>query len=179
MHLDIIENKGDWVEFLVKSIEHFSSANEIRRKVFCDLPTWAIDVVEIEENTTILHDELIAHRLGLIPLMDLFDTDLEQIRFTLDLQANLPEENWMSQRLQSEHPDVLLPMENVLITKAKCGQRLKLNAIARKGNGSIHAKWTPVTICNFRKVENGYLFTVETNGALSMDKLLQKISEIE
>ena len=42
-------------------------ANAIRRSV-SEIPTLAIDEVEIYKNDSALYDEILAHRLGLVPL---------------------------------------------------------------------------------------------------------------
>jgi len=44
-----------------------SIANAFRRILIAEIPTLAIENVYIENNTSVIHDEVLAHRLGLIP----------------------------------------------------------------------------------------------------------------
>lgn len=45
-----------------------SFANAIRRILLAEVPTMAIEKVELYNNTTVMHDEFLGHRLGLIPI---------------------------------------------------------------------------------------------------------------
>ena len=65
--IEIQELTNDFIKFRLINTD-LSVANAIRRIMISEVPTLAIEIVEIENNTSIIHDEYIVHRLGLVPL---------------------------------------------------------------------------------------------------------------
>jgi len=55
------------IRFRLRNVS-LAYANALRRIMISEVPTMAIEFVTIRENTTPLHDEFLAHRLGMIPL---------------------------------------------------------------------------------------------------------------
>eukprot|EP00127_Corallochytrium_limacisporum_P000378 Clim_evm73s11 gene=Clim_evmTU73s11 len=61
-----------------------NTANALRRVMQSEVPTFAIELVNFEKNTTFLHDEYIAHRLGLVPLRS---DDADHYNYTADCEC--------------------------------------------------------------------------------------------
>jgi len=72
-----LEFKKDSLTFVLGDTDT-AMANSLRRVMMAEVPTMAIDLVEIEQNTSPLHDEYLSHRLGLIPLLS---HDVDEYRY--------------------------------------------------------------------------------------------------
>lgn len=148
---------------------HVSIANALRRILISEIPTMAIELVQISKNNTVYNDEYIAHRLGLIPLAIsptkfLFSQDCNcmpggceqcSIFFSLHVDCNndgkyiVTTNDLKVQR--STFVDVFAPLEfPIPIVELKRGQSLHLTASAVKGLSSTHAKWGPTTAVAYK-----------------------------
>lgn len=139
--------------------------NALRRIILAEVPSMAIDEVVIIENSSMLHDEILAHRLGLIPLKTDLDTynlpeecpcksefgcTLCRVALTLEAEATENTITVYSRDVHSENPDIMPVSDKILIAKLAPDQKIKLEAYARLGKGKDHAKWQPVSSCTYR-----------------------------
>ncbi|XP_044435662.1 DNA-directed RNA polymerases II, IV and V subunit 3 [Triticum aestivum] len=182
----IRELRDEYAKFELRDTDA-SVANALRRVMIAEVPTVAIDLVEIESNSSVLTDEFIAHRLGLIPLTssaamamrlsrdcDACDGDgsCEYCSVEFHLAARATDSGQTlevtAMDLRSTDPKVC-PVDQadaagdhrqvdrglhygplgILIVKLRRGQELRLRAIARKGIGKDHAKWSPAATVTF------------------------------
>ena len=153
-------------------------ANALRRICLNGVPIYAIDTVDMIENSSVLADEGITHRLGLIPLKtDLSRSDESDSRIMLTLDSGDDTETGRtvtSAELSSDDKVVKPSSDNIPIVHLAPGQRLKFEAYARLGRGTEHAKWNSSNIAVLldTKKEDEHILTVETTGALTPGEII-------
>jgi DNA-directed RNA polymerase subunit D len=164
MEIKIIERNGNNIRFILSGASP-AFANALRRIMIAEVPSMAIDDVIIVENTSVIYDEILAHRFGLIPLT----TDLDayvlpeectckselgcnkcRVVFTLEAEAIDKVVTVYSGDLKSENPNIRPVSDKIPMVKLAPGQKLKFEAYARLGRGLEHAKWQPVSTCVYK-----------------------------
>lgn len=109
-------------EEMIFDIENITPAmaNALRRIMISEVPTMAIHQVVVNRNTSIIKDELLAHRLGLIPIL----ADPDKFRFKSDeVIPTLFEEQAAPNKVihNPNIPSVLYDTETILFQlKVKC-----------------------------------------------------------
>ncbi len=156
MEVRIMENNKEQgkLSFILKDSNPVF-ANTLRRLMIDEVPTMAIEDVEFQKNNSILYDEFIAHRLGLMPLKtDLKSYNLPEkckcegkgcnrCQLKMVLRATKSSGVVYASEIKSKDPAVKPVFPNMPIVKLLKGQTLELEATAVLGKGKNHMKWSP------------------------------------
>lgn len=165
MEVEILEERDDLLRFIMRDSTP-AFANAIRRAALADVPVMAIEDVIFVENTSVMYDEILAHRLGLIPLKTDLDAYVlpEECDCKSDLgcskcRASFVLETEAVDQTITVHSSDLKPASGVVpvsdkipLVKLAPLQKVRLEAYARLGRGSEHAKWQAATVAAYKYV---------------------------
>ena len=171
MKIDVKEQDENSMTFIVYDAE-VPFINAIRRIAMMKVPKLAIEDVFIVKNDSAMFDEVLAHRLGLTPLV----SDLESIEGLVmpeDCDCNSEEGEYcprcsVSFALRESGPKTVYSKDliscgdskikpvydTIPLLKLKEDQEVDLEAVAKLGIGKEHAKWVPTTVCAYKQYPN-------------------------
>ncbi|GMM51291.1 DNA-directed RNA polymerase core subunit [Starmerella bacillaris] len=176
-----------------------SFANAFRRIMIAEVPSVAIEKVFIEQNTSVIQDEVLASRLGLVPLLvnpDSLDWMVDplhlneahnventvafslQVKCERNSDGTIKNENVYAKDLkfvpfegQTISPEPTVAYEDILIAKLRPGQEISLTCWAILGVGSDHAKFSPVATASYRLMPQiSILKDIEGEDAIKFQK---------
>ncbi|KAF8773396.1 DNA-directed RNA polymerases I and III subunit RPAC1-like [Argiope bruennichi] len=148
-------------------------ANAIRRILLAEIPTMAIDKIYLYNNTTVIPDEVLTHRIGLVPIKvdpRLFvskvnddDEGTEEDTVQFELKVKCPKDAKENLKVKSgdlkfvpignqkELYDDIRPVhDDILLAVLKQGHEIDLKAFCYKNIGREHAKFSPVVVATYR-----------------------------
>ena len=189
--LEVLSQDEQRISIKLKGIP-LQYANALRRICLNGVPVFAIDTVDIVENTSVLADEGLAHRLGLIPLKtdlsefkDLSDIKTDdstnRVMLTLDSGETNETRTVLSSELTSEDNFVKPISDKIPIVELAPGQRIKVEAYARLGRGLEHAKWNSsnISVLTETDKDDEKILTIESTGAINPAQIvLAGVSEL-
>ncbi len=120
--------------------------NTIRRVVIDEVPVLAVEDVEFRQNSSILYDEIVAHRLGLVPLttdLDTYEVGGDPLTITLEQEADEEQVTVVAGDMEIQDAQVEPVYPETPITTLEPGQAIECEMEAIMGRGSEHTKWSP------------------------------------
>ena len=188
MSLEIINKDDQKISVKLKGVP-LQYANALRRICLNGIPVFAIDTVDIIENSSVLPDEGLAHRLGLIPIktdLDRFNEPSKcecksetgcsncKVMFVLNSGDSDVTRTILSNDLTSEDESVKATSDKIPIVQLAAGQKIKIECYARLGRGTEHAKWNSANVSTLTETnkDDERILTVESTGALKPEQII-------
>jgi DNA-directed RNA polymerase I and III subunit RPAC1 len=191
--ISINKHTNDYLEFTINnsleiSLEN-SFCNALRRIMIAEVKTYAIEIVSISKNNTILIDGIFSHRLGLVPIKILdpehFDQHVHIISLDVSYDSNKGDIHGIQNVYSSDlvyDTSMINIVPDILIVKLLKNQQVSIDCIIIEGNGQEHSKWSPVCATTF--VENddnkskSYTFKIESVGQKKPEQIFIEAIEI-
>ena len=161
MEIEVRSQSDDEMVFIVRDAE-VPFINAIRRVAMVNVPKIAIEDVNIIRNDSAMFNEVLAHRLGLTPLVSDLDAleglslpeDDDWGEYTNGIMFHLNEVGpkvVYSKDLISSDSKIKPVYDTIPLVKLKDGEELNIEAVAKAGYGKEHAKWMPTTVCAYKQ----------------------------
>ncbi len=152
MKITLLEKNDEEIKVLLEKTSYLF-VNALRRAIINEVPTLAIEEVEFRKQTSALYDEILAHRLGLLPLKTDYSTyEYEEVENIEDRSGKSMVKLFASvkgpgtfyaEKIESNDPSILTQYKKMPLAKLEEGQEIEFEAIAVMGKGKEHSKWTP------------------------------------
>jgi len=144
-----LEEKAKAETYLIKGVSP-AFINAFRRSIMLHVPCLAVENISIYENDSVMFDEFLGHRLGMLPIKT--DTKAykpgDKVKLVLEKEGPC---TVYSKDIKSTDPKIEVTDKNIPITRLGKGQKLRLEMQAEMNSGKEHAKWQPATI-GYREV---------------------------
>jgi DNA-directed RNA polymerase subunit D len=165
LKVELIELEEDRIRFLLSGVTA-AFANGVRRACMSEVPILAIDELSLYDNTSVLFDEQIALRMGLVPLQvedpDVFSRSEEcqcngegcpgcRIDFMLSVEG--PGMVY-SKDIQFTDPSVKPAFDKIPIVVLGEAEKLVMEGYATKRVGRDHSKWQAGTLCGYKNLQS-------------------------
>ena len=204
MKIEVLEKNDSELKFLLEDVKS-GFANELRRIMMVEIPTMAIEWVDFKKNDSVLNDEIIANRLGQIPLT--FDRKsynlsnackcegkgCSKCQVKLTLKKKGPGMVY-SGDLKSKDKGVQPPFNNIPIVKLFENQSIEFEATGQLGLGKDNIKWQGAVVGYKNKPikevprkdeteetkyqEDAFIFNVESACGLKPEEIINSAIEI-
>lgn len=187
--IDSGKKPTEWMKFRLSGVST-PFANAIRRAIISEVKTLAIDGVTFIENSSALYDEMLALRIGLVPITtpedfvpreecDCKGAGCHKCTVMLTLKKDGPGMVY-SGEMQSDHKEAKPAFDKIPLVLLGESQKVDVECAAVLGSGKTHAKWQSA-LCIYEEEEgkkDSFVFYVESFGQKPVAKILEEAAGI-
>jgi DNA-directed RNA polymerase subunit D len=174
MEIKQVKKGNRTIKFTIKGINP-AFVNGIRRTIQTSVKNFAVEDVNIYENTSVLFNEMLAHRLGMLPIQVDTKTYKKKDKVTLMVEKDGPCTVY-SKDIKSTDPKIEIIDKKIPIVKLGKNQRVKIEMEAIVDSAKKHSKWLP-GIMSYSYDKDVFTINVESFGGMEPKELLEQAVE--